>query len=422
MAKSITTLTVAHPDHPSNRTAPRQGSTTMSDGYVWPGESQWPAELLGAGDDIDPRIQQQMDLLAQRQASVHGHQPPAPRPGQPDRRALCFPDIAAKSQGGQQKRLNDFYGKWLRAITSAPQGMAHLAAGNDEVLKRVLSTTSPSGGGYLVPPGFVPELVADPAAADDLYQAVRKFTNLSEPTGTMPTVATNATTSWGSEGVAIDPGEPSFDEIEYSVRRHNTFATLSREFVNDAKPNSVEIVRELFAEAIMRERNRVIAVGTGSGQPLGLYAASGITEAAITTLTYSTIVELYHRIDQRYHRRPATRWVCNQDVQSALMKIIDLNGRPIFVNDVTTGWRPMMLGVPVIVENACPDSFLFIGDLSYYAWFALGSLIIEMSTEAGDAFEKHQLKIKLVERVDGKPALPPTVPMARTRTLQGIGA
>jgi HK97 family phage major capsid protein len=345
-----------------------------------------------------------------------------------DRSNLHFPEIRAGSDGDEllqaivgkavdayslRKRLCDDY---IRAVSRAQPGLAASCA-KLEAVQRTLSTSG-SEGGYTIPAGFVAELIRDAEKLDSLYAKVRKVP-VSQKSGTVPKTATNASVSWGTEGNDITSGDPSFGETPYAVARLNALAKFNKELVDDSGIDIVGTVYELFTEAIQLERDRVIAVGTGTGQPMGLYSADGITNVSVTALSYATLLELKFSVDQKYHRRPAFCWHFNSDVLRATMGIVDDNNRPLF-RDAMAGEPPTLLGVPYVVCNSFPNNYIGIGDLSYYLWFTRGETTIDRSADAGEAFQKILVWLRLVERVDGKPSLPPTVPLARSRVLAGI--
>jgi HK97 family phage major capsid protein len=246
----------------------------------------------------------------------------------------------------------------------------------------------------------------------------------------MPAVGTNASVTWGdTEGSAMTDNSSSvtFGQNTYTVKRMNAMVKLSREIVSDANPDIVTTVVELFQEAIARENDKVIAIGSGTGRPTGLYSASGITNVSITSLTYANIVKLKHSVDIRYHSSPSFRWTMNQNVLAALMQVVDGNGLPIFVDGgvpinggALTGRVSTILGVPYSIEASLPNNYLGIGDLRYYCWFDRQQLAVESTMEGGDSFAAHQMWIKFTQRCDGKPILPVTKPMARTRVLAGV--
>jgi len=271
----------------------------------------------------------------------------------------------------------------------------------------------------LIPPGYVNELITNAPKPVTLHSFVRKL-NVAQNTGSIPKLATAASVGWGTEGATIGGGDPAFGQETYDCNRMEALIAFTRELADDSNPDAVEWVAEELGRAIIAERDRVIAIGNGVGQPLGIYSASGITNVNITTLTYENLVTLKETVADRYHGDPSFVWMMNQSVKSACMRIVDDNGRPILVNDATTGWVPRILGAPVVVESSFPNSFIGVGALRFYIWFDRQANLIERSTEAGDAFAKHLILLKAIERVDGKPVLPPVVPMARSRVLTGI--
>lgn len=318
-------------------------------------------------------------------------------------------------------RLN-LMGGWFRAIFSR-QGpnaatLQHcIGCELPEQVIRVLSTET-SEGGYLIPPGFVAEVVMDVPKLSQLFQYVRRIP-VAGNTGFMPRVDTNCMVFWGQENEAIQEGDPSFTDTTYAIQRMNALVTLSREIANDSNPDIVQTVTELFQRCIAEERDRVIAVGSGSGQPMGLYSASGIYDTGITSLTYQNLVKLKNSIDIRYHGLRTFRWTFNQNVLAALMNIVDTLGRPI-LQEPTAGEPAKILNVPYSIERRFPDWYIGIGALEYYLWFDRQQVTVERTLEGGNAFVNHQMMIKFIERADAKPALPPTTPMARSTVLTGV--
>lgn len=351
------------------------------------------------------------------------------RAGDPsaNRKYLRFPEIG-DTQGADVARalLGDknpaadtrrqLVAQFIRAVAIAPPGMAATFA-KDDVVKRVLSTTD-SAGGYTIPPGFVADLIRDAERPASLYSLVRKIP-VGQTSGSVPRVLSNASVAWGTENVAIDEGDPAFAETTYTVERLSSIAKLSRELVDDSGVDIVSVVGQLFGEAIAAERDRVIAIGNGTGKPLGIYSASGITDVNVTALSFENLLALKYSVDSRYHSRPAFRWTFNSSVLRSCMQLRTDTGAPIFA-DAIAGEPPKILGVPFVITESFPNNYVGIGDLSYYLWFNRQGMVLERSADAGEVFQKNQVWLRVVERVDGKPSLPPTVPMARTRVLAGV--
>lgn len=315
---------------------------------------------------------------------------------------------------GRRRRMMEAW--FRRALFDVPLGQS-LGDGLEEPLVRALSTTDGEGG-YLIPPGFIAEVTRDIPKLSQVFPYVRRIPVVSN-TGEMPKVSTNASVSWGSDNTDIDEGDPAFDTTTYAINRLNAFVMLSREVASDSNPDIVAVVTELFQEALASEIDRVIAVGSGNGQPLGLYSASGITNVTVTTLDYDSLVNLKESVDQRYHADPSFRWVFNQNVKAALMKVVDERGLPIW--QAPTARDPgLILGLPYSIEHHCPNNFVFVGALRNYIWFDRQTFAVERTTEGGTAFRKHQLHIKFYGRFDGKYVAGPTNPAARSRVVEGV--
>jgi HK97 family phage major capsid protein len=294
------------------------------------------------------------------------------------------------------------------------------------VAKMSVRTMSSAGGGgseggYLIPPGYIPYLVKDIPRLSVLYPKVTTLPTGQSNSGRLPTVATNATSSWGSESVAIDPGDPSFGQATYTIYRHNTRIVLPLELVADSNPAIVETVIGLIQEAMAHERDRCIAYGNGSGRPTGIYQSSGITDVSgITSITYPNLNKMLFSVDMRWHDSPSFCWTLNQNVLSACAALVDDHGIPILrTGGIGNGLPPTLLGKPFVVSNSFPNTYIGIGLLAGYLWFDRGDM--GMLTEMGGAYaDAHQMMIKVWERADGKYVNTPTSRFARSKILAGI--
>lgn len=283
---------------------------------------------------------------------------------------------------------------------------------------RALSST-PGEGGYLIPPGFIPYLVRDIPRMSVLFPLVRVWPTGKTDSGRLPTVATNAASSWGSEGIAMSSTDPTFGNATWAVERHNAFATIPFEAVNDTSPELVDTVVTLIQEAMAEERDRVIAYGNGSGRPTGIYQSTSITDVSgVTSITWANLNKILYSVDERWHNVPNARWVLNQNVLNAISSKLDDYGQPLFRPAV--GDMPgTIIGKRYVVTNSLPNTALFFGDLAHYFWFDRQDM--GMATDSGGKyFETHTLALKVWERVDGKYISAPTPSMARTKVLAGI--
>lgn len=328
-------------------------------------------------------------------------------------------------QSAQQRKRVLFKGFLHNVLfgTPAERSLAAFGDATREVAPllnvRALSST-PGEGGYLIPPGFIPYLVQDIPRMSVLFPLVREYpTGLAE-SGTLPTVATNAASSWGSESTEITSTDPTFSAASWTIRRHNAIATLPLELTVSTNPAIVPTVIELIQRAMAEERDRCIAYGNGSGKPTGIYQATGITDVSgITSISWANLNKILYSVDERWHNAPNARWALNQNVLNAISSLLSaVDGQPIFRPAV--GDMPgTILGKRYVVSNHLPNTFIGFLDFSQYAWFNRNDM--GMATDmGGEYFKKHQMAIKVWERVDGKYISPPTPAGARTKILSGV--
>lgn len=272
----------------------------------------------------------------------------------------------------------------------------------DPVVMKALSEGTDSAGGYLVPTEYIAELVKRVPELSELFPYVRKI-----PVGTdaaeIPTLSTDVSITWGrAENASITESDAVFGQKTYAVRNMSALCYLSRELVADSKPAMLQVVTDLFAEAIAAERDKVIAIGiTGDSQPEGIYSASGLSSvASIGALTYAKLVEIKYTLARKYHK-PA-RWIMSQTNLQRITALKDDNSMPIIQNALDRGELATILGKPFSIQDDLPDDIILFGDLGHYWWFDREQMVIESTTTGGDTFAKHQVGLKVVERCDGK--------------------
>lgn len=362
-----------------------------------------------------------------------------------DRRYLQFPEagrdggtlFTARDVDGQdnerwsdlspdsQRRKRILVKAWFKRVLFGRDAVKLLADHGqcDEVVARTLAGQTDSAGGYLIPPGFIPYLVKDVPRLSVLFPLVTVMPTGQNDAGTMPSVATNVTTSWGTENTAMSSGDPVLGQVTYTINRHNAFCEMPRELVNDSNPSIIDTLVDLFNAAVAEERDRVIAHGSGSGRPQGLYYSTTITDVSgITAVSYDNLLKLKYSLDQRWWGDPSTRWVFNQNVMQAISALKDDNGLPLIRDSLMVGQLPTLLGLPMAISNSCRDTFIGLGALRNYVWFDRQDMGFEWSDTAGDSFKKHQRYFKLWERCDGKFAQTPTSSFVRSKALTGITA
>jgi len=280
---------------------------------------------------------------------------------------------------------------------------------------KALGETTDTAGGYLVPPEFRAQLVEE-LPKITVMRNVATVVPVNSPAGNMPTVTAKPTVTIGSENTAITETSASFGQITWQLQRLNALIPISRELLMDAKVDIVALIRRWFAEAIAQKEDELFTNGSGTGEPLGFRNATGVASVTYdSTKPYDVIVDLIAQIPHQYRKKCV--FMTSPKGESILMKIKDAQGRPIFTQAQDGGIR--ILGYPLIINANIPENLgansneteIWFGDFSYYWIFDKGEYSVESTMEGGNAFVNHQVLLKVVNYIDGKPVL--TTPFAK---------
>lgn len=266
---------------------------------------------------------------------------------------------------------------------------------------KALSEGTDADGGFLVDPEFRGEVIRQV----HLEGVMRPNVNII-PT-TKDSVQFNKEdgrpiVSWGSENTSISTTTAGLAQTTINVHRMNTRMYLSREVVADSDPSILEWIRAELATAVRLEEDAVLIGGSGTGRPKGLTQLTLTSNAAGASHTFEDWVDLEHTLPVQYRNSPNVKAYMNDLTLRDARKLKDDQGMPIFLRNLDGTAPGTILGYPVVVHNNFPEGTVFFGDLKR-AYFMLDrqQMAMETSTEADDTFAKHQVQIKVTERIGG---------------------
>lgn len=231
----------------------------------------------------------------------------------------------------------------LRAVASRLQMEARTFVGQ--------GTGVEADGGYLVPTGFMPELVKSLKAFGPMNngEIVRQLITRSGNPIPWPTV--DDTGNMGSQ--IAENTQASLSEVTFGSKTLNAYkytsgtVLVSNELLQDSALDPEVIIRDLMAERIGRVGNRDLTVGDGSDKPNGIAhaAASGVTAASPTSVTLDEIIDLEHAVDPLYRSDPSCRYMFSDATLKILRKLKDGEDRYV--------WNPaeVKTGAPATLNN-----------------------------------------------------------------------
>lgn len=138
----------------------------------------------------------------------------------------------------------------------------------------------------------------------------------------------------------------------------------------DVEATIVEAVAECVRRGLQELATRT-GTGTNDINALLTAATKGATAASDTAVTYDDLVSLQASVDNAYGNPERGAFMMNSATLAAILKIVDKNGRPIFITDAQTGVISRILGRRVIINESMPDIAasakpIAFGDFKYY--------------------------------------------------------
>lgn len=275
-----------------------------------------------------------------------------------------------------------------------------------------------SGGGALSPQEYVAEIIKSVEDESPLYSLVRKFPLTEAKSLGAPYESADASdASWTAEVPASDISADATLACSLRELSPNTLVKLikiSDKLVKVSALPIERIVREKITEKLIAAFENGITVGTGSGQPLGVFTASanGVpTSRDVTTagaaLTADDLIKTKMSLKPAYRRR--ARWVMSTTILTDCLLLKDKDDQYIWRPGLTESEPDRLLGLPVIESAYAPSvktsgSYIAVlGDFSYYWWAYVEGLEIKNLYELFAL--KNQIGFKGIAYADGAPVL-----------------
>lgn len=274
------------------------------------------------------------------------------------------------------------------------------------LLHNVLSTGVDADGGYLVPTEFERQIVSGLEEVNVFRSNAKVIITSAERK--IPIAATHSTAQWTAENVAYTESNPTFGQKTIDAFKLTDLVKISVELLQDSMFDLESYLAWEFARAFGVAEEEAFCVGTGTGQPSGIFlptggGAIGVTANSTTSITVDNLIDLIYALKSPYRRN--AMFLMKDVTVSALRKLKDSNGAYLWQPSVQQGQPDRLLGYPLytspyapgVEAAALPIAF---GDFSNY-WIAdrMGRSVQRLNElYAGNG----QVGFIATERVDGK--------------------
>lgn len=286
----------------------------------------------------------------------------------------------------------------------------------------VLSEGVQADGGYLVPEEFERQIVTGLDEANVVRSLAKVITTSAERK--IPVAATHSAAQWTAENGAYTESSPTFGQKTIDAYKLTDLVKVSIELLQDSMFDLESYISGEFARAFGVAEEEAFCVGSGTGQPTGIFTANGgtvgVTAAAANAVTADELISLVYALKSPYRRN--AKFLMNDATVSMIRKLKDNNGAYLWQPSIQAGEPDRLLGyelhtspyVPAAAAGALTVAF---GDFKNY-WIADRSgrtvqRLNELYSTNG------QVGFVATERVDGKVILPEGIQLLKMKAGSG---
>ena len=243
---------------------------------------------------------------------------------------------------------------------SAKKAFAHfLRTGLDtapESVRKALTVGSDELAGYVLAPEetsaeFIRNLVE--------FSPVRSLADVrtaASHTVILPKRLSVTNAKWKGEAVASEASEPTFGDMEISVKELTTHVDLSNWLIEDASADIIGEVNLALAEDFGAKEGKAFVGVTDTAAPSGFMneaAVANTLNGHATNLNADQLIKLMYALPGIYRNRGT--WVMNGTTLATIRTLKDGNGNYLWQPSYQAGQPETILGRPVVELVDMPD-------------------------------------------------------------------
>lgn len=267
-------------------------------------------------------------------------------------------------------------------------------------IRAAMSEGANTAGGYLVPEEMLRRVIDLARAKSVIMQAGAVTIPMSSDSLTVARVATDPVFQVKGENIAFTGSDIAFDALHFSAHTVGTLITASRELAEDA-PNFEEMVETTLANAFAAKLDNIAINGVSSSHLDGLLtwnSGSGLIgeTGSVGAIAWEDVAAAVVGVQAANHEPSA--YIVHPTIAGDLATLTSGDG---------TNSAKLWLGPPPNVAPLTPlvttnisTAEIVVGQFDQFVWAIRQGALIEVSRQAGDAFAKHQVLIKLTWRGD----------------------
>jgi HK97 family phage major capsid protein/HK97 family phage prohead protease len=172
----------------------------------------------------------------------------------------------------------------------------------------------------------------------------------------LPKRLTVTNAKWKGEAVASEASEPTFDQMEISIKEATTHVDIGNWLIEDASADVEAEVRLALAEDFAAKEGLAFVNGSTAVEPKGFMAEAGITSGLnghAANLSADAFISLMYSLPAVYRNRGT--WAMNGTTLAAVRKLKDGQGNYLWQPAFVAGQPETILGRPVVELINMPD-------------------------------------------------------------------
>jgi HK97 family phage major capsid protein len=275
--------------------------------------------------------------------------------------------------------------------------------------KAALQEDTGSEGGYLVPTELENEIIYISKQAG--LEKFCRTLGMQHKTKTVPALDNWPSVAWHSEEASITETEPTFAEISLTAKRLDAYATISNELLEDAAPDVVGFLVEIFGQAVAQEIDNQILNGTGTPCSGVLTAAAGYSvvlgagKTSFSSVSGDDLSQMISKIESG--ARNGARFVFHKTISHYLRVMKDGSNRYVNVASPaqmpTVGMGMNFWGYPFEESDSAPSTSAAntpFGVFGNFYYFLLGNRSgIKIDLDPYGLFTTNQTRVRIIRRV-----------------------
>lgn len=282
------------------------------------------------------------------------------------------------------------------------------------LVHNVMSEGVDANGGYLVPTEFERQIVT----ALDENNVVRSVANVIKTAAErkIPVAASHVAAQWTAENGAYTESNPTFAQKAIDAYKETALAKVSIELLQDSMFSVEAYLANEFGRAFGILEGEAFCVGTGTGQPTGIFNAydnNAPVGGEINVITGTSgavkgddLISLVYALKAPYRKN--AKFLMKDSSVAEIRKLKDGNGVYMWQPSLQAGQPDKLLGydlltsayAPEIAANALPVAF---GDFHSYWISDRSGITIQRLNELYSA--NGQVGFIATKRCDGKTIL-----------------